>query len=553
MLASYSYCNLNGQLTNEDINWAYQCVSIPEFKSEHDHLHSVIVAVVDDGFRLTHNELKGFGYRNPIEIPGNQLDDDGNGYVDDTFGWDISDHDSDVSVPEGRESISYHGTYIASIITRIARQHYGKDASNWVKIMPVKVLSDQAGNTYIKDGYKGIQYAIDNGADIICTAWSGGNPGSEELQVISEAYKKGILIIGSAGNFSEERIFFPAAAPEVLAVAGVSKNSQKENTSNYGMEVDLSAPAEAVKGAHPIADNAYFEDGGTSPSAALVAGCAAVLLSKNRDLTPSMIKEILVNTSTPFEENVIDYGGKMGAGIVNLENAINYLMRPDERISYFSSLRPKSTLIISSENADQHWVITPPGGYHGFYLEPDASGLRKPDKHTIVINVEDTVWNRYSLSRIPPQLFVPSSTMKLNLEQNSFKKKDVFRINYYGKTIDSTTLYCGGTRYLSIESGTIDDGSGPKDYANNCSCKWQITVPPGRRIRFTFDRMDTQGNIDFVYLVDGRTAIPENLIAKFSGQTLPPVVVSRSNDVLVWFVTDKTVTGQGWRFHYEAF
>jgi len=64
--------------------------------------------------------------------------------------------------------------------------------------------------------------------------------------------------------------------------------------------------------------------------------------------------------------------------------------------------------------------------------------------------------------------------------------------------------------------------------------------------------MDTQPNVDFVYLVDGKTAIPENIFAKFSGQNIPPVVVSRTNEVLIWFVTDKLLTGKGWRVHFEA-
>ena len=64
--------------------------------------------------------------------------------------------------------------------------------------------------------------------------------------------------------------------------------------------------------------------------------------------------------------------------------------------------------------------------------------------------------------------------------------------------------------------------------------------------------IDTQPNVDFVYFVDGKTAIQENFIAKFIGQNLPPVVVSRTNEVLIWFVTDKTATGQGWEFSYET-
>lgn len=75
------------------------------------------VAVVDDGFRLSHQAIKSFIFTNPKEIIGNKIDDDGNGYVDDVHGWDVSDHDNNVNPPATRLKDFYHGTYIASIIT----------------------------------------------------------------------------------------------------------------------------------------------------------------------------------------------------------------------------------------------------------------------------------------------------------------------------------------------------------------------------------------------------------------------------------------------------
>ena len=178
--------------------------------------------------------------------------------------------------------------------------------------------------------------------------------------------------------------------------------------------------------------------------------------------------------------------------------------------------------------------------------------IKKPEKHSFSIVVNDTVWNEYNLSKVPLQLFIPSSSLRVKVENTSFRKNDLLKISYQGKTIDSTRLYCSGTHYRNQVSGSIDDGSGENNYTNNCSCRWIITVPEGKRIKFTFDQMDTQPNIDFVYLVDGKTAIPENFIAKFSGQNIPPVVVSRTNEVLVWFVTDSSSTGQGWQFQYET-
>lgn len=551
VLAGFFSFQIFGQSDTSKIdNWAYDSIHIP-VSGGSDYTNSVLVAVVDDAFRLSHKELKGFIYKNPLEISSNQYDDDGNNYADDVAGWDISDRDNDVSVPEGREKEYYHGTYISSLITRVAFLHYGEEASERVKIMPVKVLSDQSGSTYLRDGYKGIKYAMENGADIICCAWSGGNPGVEEMEIIKEAYEKGILIISSAGNFNEEKLLNPAAVPEVLSVAGVNMDMQKAVYSNFGMDVDIAAPAEAVSGAHPQKDNAYIFDDGTSAATALVAGCAAIIMSKDEELVNADVKDALVNTSLPFNSQTSSYGGKMGAGIVNLEKALQYISDPPDRNRYYSSLRPKGSIVIGRDSELQKWKISPPGSYHGFYLEADISLIKKPGKYSLSVLVNDSVWNSYNLSKMPASLFVPSPSLNILIENDAFRKNELLKMSYRGKTIDSTTLYCDGIKYLGEEKGEINDGSGQKNYSNNCSCKWIITAPMGKRIKFTFDQMDTQANIDFVYLVDGRTAIPQNFIAKFSGQNIPPVVVSQTNEVLIWFVTDKKSTGEGWQFHYE--
>lgn len=542
------------QPADKNINqWAYDSLHVPKIEEKaKTKVNQVVVAVVDDAFRLSHKSLKDFIYKNSHEITANQLDDDENGYIDDVLGWDVSDDDSDVNAFEGREKLFYHGTYIASIITKVASLYFGETASQYLKIMPVKVLSDHAEVSYLKDGYKGIKYAIDNGADIICLAWSGGNPGSEELKILSEAQQKGILVIASTGNFNEKKILYPALASEVLAVSGIDKDFKKTINSNYGMLSDISAPAEDVQGAHPIADNAYIVDSGTSSAAALVSACAAVLLSKDKKLTPFQLKEALLNTATPFKKDFLHYGGKMGAGVVNLEKALDYVSHPSKRSQYFSSLRPKASILINADDNSKTFEINPAGNYEGFYVEPRVEKVKRPAKNSFNILVNDTIWNSYNLSKIPNKIFIPSSSFKIKMQNNSFRKKDLFKINYYGKPIDSTTLYCSETRYLSQEHGRLNDGSAENNYANYSSCKWLITVPEGKKIKFTFDKMDSQANIDFVYLVDGKTALVENFIAKFSGQNKPPIVFSRTNEVLIWFVTDGDTTGQGWEFHYET-
>jgi serine protease len=132
------------------------------------------------------------------------------------------------------------------------------------------------------------------------------------------------------------------------------------------------------------------------------------------------------------------------------------------------------------------------------------------------------------------------------------KKPKSLDIAYFFETIDSTTLFCRDLIQHNTPKGTIEDGSGPKPYANKCACKWQIKAPLGKRILLEFSMIDTQPNVDFVWVFDGTATIPEYLIGKFSGTNTPPKVISRSHEVLVWFVSDEAHTGQGWTLNYSV-
>src|SRR5436190_12470022 len=84
----------------------------------------IVIAIVDDAFRLSHRDLADLIWTNPLEIPDNRVDDDGNGHVDDVHGWDVSDDDGDVGEPASRTDL-YHGTHLAGIIAAVARTAYG--------------------------------------------------------------------------------------------------------------------------------------------------------------------------------------------------------------------------------------------------------------------------------------------------------------------------------------------------------------------------------------------------------------------------------------------
>ena len=181
--------------------WAYDVLHLPVLHSPKP-ARPIVVAIVDDGFSFTHKDCKNYFYRNPNEVPGNGIDDDKNGYIDDVYGWDVADNDNEVSIPKGKEDDFYHGTMVMSVVIKVAERCFGAGAPNYIRIMPVKALPDKFTLKNMEAGYDGIGYAVRQGADIIICAWSGGKYDREKYQwIFNEAEKKGITIIGSGGNF----------------------------------------------------------------------------------------------------------------------------------------------------------------------------------------------------------------------------------------------------------------------------------------------------------------------------------------------------------------
>ncbi|HLP50009.1 MAG TPA: S8 family serine peptidase [Chitinophagales bacterium] len=526
---------------------AYDMLNIPAIKANVNK-KPVVVAVVDDGFSFSHHAIRNYLYRNEKEIAGNGIDDDGNGYVDDINGWDAADGDNDVMIPDGKQKYFFHGTMTAGIIVNVAQRCLGAQASNQIKILPVKALANDATSANMDKGYDGIRYAVKSNADIIVCAWSGGKYDRAKYEsVFEEADRKGILILGSAGNFYTERIDPPASIATVLTVACADTAMLKLPQSNYGDKVDLSAPGHFVYTAYTEADNIYTYADGSSAAVSLVGGCAAVLKAISPKSKAWQIAEALKNTARPGDSLNRYYAGKLGAGVPDLSAAVNYLQRQETQGSMFSSSRPEGTIIIDDSYQQNDWKLAPYGGVKGFdfWMKGKWGGTKEP----LNFYSGDSLVASYLPDNFPLKVFVPGSKVRL---QYTGKRKGASRIGYAAVPVDSTTLYCRDILYTETPQGEISDGSGPADYANNCGCKWQITAPVGKRIKIEFDTFDTQPKVDYVWLFSGTTTMEEYLLAKFSGSELPPVIVSHTNQVLVWFVTNSEVTAKGWHLKYVA-
>ncbi len=527
--------------------WAYEILHLPDF-SQSEPGKVVKIAVVDDAFRLTHRSLSSFWYKNENEIPGNGIDDDQNGYPDDLYGWDVADNDQNVGIPRGKESALTHGTLTAGTITEVARRCFGENASQFIKIIPVKVVSDNATKHYYELGYEGIAYAIKQNPDIILCAWSGGRYDSEKYNALFlEAQRKGILILASAGNFFSEHCDPPASINSVYAVAAINTSLRKTKASNYGEKVDLVAAGEMVYAPWPESDNTFSYHDGTSSAVSLIAGCAAVLKAMVPKATSAQIIASLKNTASPVDNLNTKYGGKLGAGLPDLTSAVDYLQRENLQYKYFNSRRPEGDIIIG-QAPETTWVINPAGGYAGYNFsirdEWNSPGAQ------LQFYSGDSLKATWTSGSFVPELFISGSPVRVSYTGKKSRKP--FRLSYSSVPVDSTTLYCRGTEYHTSPNGSFDDGSNSSDYSNNASCKWQITVPKGKRIRIEFDEFSTQPKTDYVWLFAGTETLQENALSGFSGHDIPPVIISPTNELLIWFVTDSNITSKGWHVTYSA-
>lgn len=541
------------QENNKNVNdeWAYDILNIPAFKNEEKPTKIVVIAVIDDGFNLEHQEIAPFIVRNAKEKPNNLIDDDGNGKIDDYTGWDVSDNDNDVSVYKGQEITYYHGTFVASVIVKVAKRYFGDSlAHKHIKILPIKAVSDNALQTYLKDGYVGLDYAIEQEVDIICMAWSGGNPGREDLQLLQKATDKGILMVASAGNFNQEANAFPASFHSVLSVAGTNASLQKQKDSNYGDRVDLCAPAEYVKGAHPLKINAYVKDNGTSVSAALVAGVAALVKVNNPQFSGEKLKQSLINSAVLNTELVPAHQGKLGSGLISAINALQYARHYPFVSEYNIPSKSKGSVVFSSENFEENVKVNPTGAYSGFNITIEKKINKSKRQLNFVIS--DTLWQSYDVNSMLKKIYVPSEDFAVYLTGKSVKNKNFIEVQYEGVSIDSSTVYCEETQVFTSDSGKIEDGSDMYNYANNCSCKWQIKVPKGKRIQIDFESINTEATVDYVYIANGTVMLQENIVARLSGKKLPPTIYSATNELLIWFVSNGKGTKPGWKLSYKT-
>lgn len=262
----------------------------------------VVVGVIDTGVDYRHVDLAANLWVNPGEIAGNQLDDDGNGVIDDVHGFDARSGDGD---PMDEQ---FHGTHCAGIAGAVGGNGLGVAGVNWnVSLMALKFL-DGNGRGTVEDAIAAIDYAVAQrragvNLRVLSASWSGSF--SLALQdAIDEAGAAEILFVAAAGNGNgsdNDRVpVYPASFPgdNIVAVAATDVNDDLAYFSNFGAtSVDLGAPGYSIVSTTP--GDTYQALSGTSMATPHVAGAAALLLSVDPSLTTAQLKELLLSTGDP--------------------------------------------------------------------------------------------------------------------------------------------------------------------------------------------------------------------------------------------------------------
>jgi len=303
---------------------------------------SPVIAVIDSGVDIDHPDLHGNIWINNLEIE-NGLDDDRNGFIDDIFGWNFVEN-----TPNPRPVLSSssnddglnHGTMISGIIAARTDNDLGiSGIASKSKIMALRALNEK-GEGRINDVIRAIDYAVNNGADIINLSFSGPDYNQGFEDAIKRAHRAGVIVVSAVGNNNfnlNKNSSYPAcfdfydSSSFVLGVSALDSMDQKASFSSYGSRcVDISAPGLSFFSTsfYDLENNKYSEYqgywSGTSMSAAVVSGTLGLIKQINPKLNQRELLDILLKSSDDINILNSSYKDQLGIGRVNALNSARW-------------------------------------------------------------------------------------------------------------------------------------------------------------------------------------------------------------------------------------
>lgn len=286
---------------------------------------SVWIGIIDEGYMYTHEDLATNAGTNPGEIINNGVDDDGNGLVDDVYGWDFAGNDN--TVFDGVDDD--HGTHVAGTIGAVGANNKGVAGVTWkVNLISAKFLGIKGGTT--ANAIKAVDYFTDmkqrHGINLVATnnSWGGGGFSQGLYDAIERANQAGILFIAAAGNATNNNdatASYPASYTNtnIIAVASITNTGAISSFSNYGVtSVDIGAPGSGINSSVPKRSqgkivSAYASYNGTSMATPHVTGAAALYAASHPGATAATIKNAILSSAIPTASlsNKCSTGGRL--------------------------------------------------------------------------------------------------------------------------------------------------------------------------------------------------------------------------------------------------
>ena len=347
-----------------DEQWGMDKIWATEAWQYHTGSSDVVVGVIDTGIDYDHEDLANNIWTNPGEIPGNGIDDDGNGYIDDVYGWDFYHDDNDPDDYENGLTGIYggHGTHVAGIIGAEVNG-IGVVGLNWqVKLAALKYYDEDEQTGRGSSTVRAVQYATKENIPILNN--SNGGQGYQASMYLAIAKYNG-LFVAAAGNDTannDETGYYPAGyeLSNIISVASTDRNDNLSSFSNYGeTTVDIGAPGSSIYSTLP--EDSYGYKSGTSMAAPHVTGAAAFLKSYRPGLKSKDLKAIILESG----DNVPALAGKTVTG--KRLNVLKMLRLADtyEPTEEFTDISAGYPIQDSIDTGD---------GYKIYRFTPDNSG-----------------------------------------------------------------------------------------------------------------------------------------------------------------------------------
>ena len=301
----------------------------------------VVVAIIDGGFQVDHPDLKDNVWINTAELNGKPgVDDDGDGYVDDIYGYNFVINSSDINAHS-------HGTHVAGTVGATNNNGIGvcgvaggSDGKGGVKMMVCQVFDSRASSSAVADFGAAIVYAADRGASIAQCSWGAG-VADEEDKSVTEAVDyftkngggdkmNGGLCIFASGNNGEEGNYYPGCLDKVVAVGSMAPDGSVAYYSNRGKWVDVTAPGGLEDNGQQygvlstLPNSTYGYNEGTSMACPHVSGIAALILSKygNKQFSNETLRTLLTTSVNDLYTQNPEYEGLMGSGYIDAYKAL---------------------------------------------------------------------------------------------------------------------------------------------------------------------------------------------------------------------------------------